>query len=335
MGYGLLSLMYPDMAYDLCERIAGALTAYACGDALGLPWESAPRTSSAIAGRSSSCLAREGWPRGSTTDDTALTLLAARHLAERDGGCDASGFLADLAAQEPAIRGLGPTTTAAIEQFRRSGKFAPSADRATNGAAMRALPVGWVLPHAQANRRRELAIEISRATHAAPAALVAACVIATCASWALEGADPALLLEVAVDEAREAAQAAETDTRLAEMLTQVSEETWTAPAGGISLDPHETVTAVLSCVAQASITSRRPGERGSARGRYRHRSRPRRRPAGLPPDPRAGARRVALAPARCLARAGKRDHGDGGGSGDPPCRPVGIAIGSHHMINPQ
>lgn len=88
-------------------------------------------------------------------------------------------------------------------------------------------------------------------THAAPAALVAACVIATCASWALEGADPALLLEVAVDEAREAAQTVDTDARLAEMLAQASEGTWTAPVGGISLDACETVTAVLSCVAQA------------------------------------------------------------------------------------
>ena len=44
MGYGLLSLMYPDTAYDLCERIAGALTAYACGDALGLPWENKPKS---------------------------------------------------------------------------------------------------------------------------------------------------------------------------------------------------------------------------------------------------------------------------------------------------
>src|SRR5438270_2017409 len=35
------------------------------------------------------------------------------------------------------------------------------------------------------------------------------------------------------------------------MLTQVSEGIWTAPAAGISLDPYETVTAVLSCVARA------------------------------------------------------------------------------------
>ena len=249
MGYGLLSLIYPDTAYDLCERIAGALTAYACGDALGLPWENKPKASSAA--EIEQLPAREGWPRGSTTDDTALTLLAARHLTERDGDCDVRGFLAELAAQEPAIRGLGPTTTAAIEHFRRSGKIAPSTDRATNGAAMRALPVGWVLPHAQADRRRQLAIEISRATHAAPASLVAACVVAACASWSLEGADPALLLEVAVDEARAATQAFDTDTHLAEMLTQVSEGKWTPPAGGISLDSYEMVTAVLSCVAQA------------------------------------------------------------------------------------
>ena len=84
-----------------------------------------------------------------------------------------------------------------------------------------------------------------------------------------------------------------------------------------------------------SITARRPGERGATRGRYRHRSRTLRRPAGLPPDRRAGAHRAALAPVCCLIRDGKRDHGYCGGSRDDPCRPVGIAIGSHYIINPQ
>jgi ADP-ribosylglycohydrolase len=148
------------------------------------------------------------------------------------------------------IRGLGPTTTAAIEHFRRTGE-AVASGRATNGAAMRALPIGWVLPHSQADRRREVAIEMSRATHAEAAAVVAACVIAACASWALEGASPALLVGVAAEEAREAARAVGTDARLAEMLTQVSAGTWQAPAEGVSLDPYDTVTAVLSCVAPA------------------------------------------------------------------------------------
>ena len=53
---------------------------------------------------------------------------------------------------------------------------------------MRALPIGWVLPHDQAERRRQVTIAMSLAAHADPAALVAACAIAACASWALENA---------------------------------------------------------------------------------------------------------------------------------------------------
>ena len=122
---------------------------------------------------------------------------------------------------------------------------------------MRALPIGWVLPHDQAERRRQVTIAMSRATHADPAALVAACVIAACASWALEGASPSMLLEAAVEEARQAAQEVATDARLAEMLTQVSAGTWEPPANGISLDPYETVAAVLWCATRA--TSLRSG----------------------------------------------------------------------------
>jgi ADP-ribosylglycohydrolase len=161
------------------------------------------------------------------------------------------------AAQEPAIRGLGPTTTAAIERFRRGDEIADSPERATNGAAMRALPIGWVLPHDQAKRRRQVTIAMSRATHADPATLVAACVIAACASWALENASPSMLLEAAAEEARQAAQAVTTETRLAEMLTQVSAGTWEPPANGISPDPYETVAAALRCATRA--TSLRSG----------------------------------------------------------------------------
>ena len=122
---------------------------------------------------------------------------------------------------------------------------------------MRALPVGWVLPHDQPERRRQIAIAMSRATHAEPAALVAACVMAACASWALEGASSSMLLEAATEEARQAAQVVDTEARLAEMLTQVSAGTWEPPAGGISLDPYETVAAVLWCATRA--TSLRDG----------------------------------------------------------------------------
>jgi ADP-ribosylglycohydrolase len=255
MGYGLLCVLYPEDVFDLAARIDGALTAYVCGDALGVPWENAP------AGASPSQIeqlpAREEWSRGATSDDTALTLLVAHHLADRDGDGDPAAFLADLAEQEAAIRGLGPTTTAAIERFRRGDEAADFRGRATNGAAMRALPIGWVLPHDQAERCRQVTIAMSRATHADPAALVAACVMAACASWALEGASPSMLLAAAAEEAREAARAVSIEARLAEMLTQVSAGTWEPPANGISLDPYETVAAALWCVTRA--TSLRSG----------------------------------------------------------------------------
>ena len=93
---------------------------------------------------------------------------------------------------------------------------------------------------------------MSRATHADPAALVAACAMAACASWALEGASPSLLLQAATEEARDAAQAVTTEAQLAEMLTQVSAGTWEPPANGISLDPYETVAAALWCATRAT-----------------------------------------------------------------------------------
>jgi hypothetical protein len=60
MGYGLLCVLYPEDAFDLAGRIDGALTAYACGDALGLPWENVPATNTASAGQIEQLPAREG-----------------------------------------------------------------------------------------------------------------------------------------------------------------------------------------------------------------------------------------------------------------------------------
>src|SRR5262249_28063521 len=71
-------------------------------------------------------------------------------------------------------------------------------------------------------------------------------------SWALEGASPSLPLTVAVEEAREAAQAIGTSTQLAQMLAQVADGTWAVPYNGIGLDPYETVAAALWCATRAA-----------------------------------------------------------------------------------
>jgi hypothetical protein len=44
-----MDIEYPVVAYPLVGRIAGAVTAYACGDALGLPWERFPPTGASTA----------------------------------------------------------------------------------------------------------------------------------------------------------------------------------------------------------------------------------------------------------------------------------------------
>ena len=175
MGYGLLSVLYPEEVFDLAPRIDGALAAYACGDALGVPWASPPDANAhPTASQIEQLPAREGWPRGATSDDTALTLLVAHHLADRDGQGD----------RPPSWRTWPsknrPSEASARPPQQRSSDSAaavslPTQPRATyGGPGMRALPIGWAIPHDQAERRRQLTIAMSQATHAEPVALVAA-----------------------------------------------------------------------------------------------------------------------------------------------------------------
>ena len=327
MGYGLLCVLYPEDVFDLAGRIDGALTAYACGDALGVPWENRPAANTASPGQIEQLPAREGWPRGATSDDTALTLLVAHHLADRDGDGDPAAFLADLAEQESNIRGLGPTTTAAIERFRRGDEATASPRRATNGAAMRALPIGWAMPHDQAERRRQVTIAMSRATHPDPAALVAACVMATCGSWALEAASPSMLLEAAAEEAREAAQAVGTDA-------PASSDADPGTSGNVGTtrqrhQPGPVRDGDRSAVVRDPdhVPAQRAGERGATRRRYRYRRCARRRSDGLQADRRASTCRTAVASAGRPARTGKRNSGHRRRAGDHPCDPVHMRPG--------
>ena len=246
-GYRLLETMYPDHAFSAATRIEAALTAYACGDAFGLPWENLPvdRIDLEEAERLPS---RPGWPHGATSDDTALTLLVTQYLAE-EKPVAAEAFLRWLSDRADSIRGLGPSTSAAIRGFRTTGHL--PADGNTNGAVMRALPVGWAVPVDQAPRRRQWTIELSRATHGGREAQAGACVAAACAAWALEGASWATIIEVAIEEAAAACRATGADPSIQAMLRALADERWT-PSGGVSLDPYETIVAALHCASRAS-----------------------------------------------------------------------------------
>ncbi len=259
-GYGLLRIWYPETVYPVPERIAGALTAYMCGDAVGLPFETNP-PEPAPPGLTDELIerldARDGWERGSTSDDTALTLLIIDYLIRTGGEGDGRGFLAEFAERADGIRGLGPSTTAAVEHFRRTGEVPADHRGSTNGAAMRALPVGWVTPISAPDRLIERTIELSRVTHRDPEALVSACVVAACASWAVEGAEAALLGEIAAETAQRAAGSTGAGGLVAQAVQEVVSGIWRVPDHGVSMDPAETTAGVLHCVTTA--TSLRDG----------------------------------------------------------------------------
>lgn len=184
------------------------MIAFAAGDALGVPWEGRPPERIDAAEVVRLPAPDRGWPRGSTSDDTAQMVLVARCLADTGGRPGSMDFLARLADAAPGVRGLGPTTRRALAYFHATGELpVPSAgDLPTNGAAMRIAPVGWAVPPDRPERRRGLCEALSAATHRAPAAVAAACVIAAMASSAVEdtveGAGAPDLLDVAAAEAR-------------------------------------------------------------------------------------------------------------------------------------
>ncbi len=174
----------PDGVAPKRQNIRAGILAYAAGDALGVPWEG--KTPDDVHWEALEELpARGDWPQGSTSDDTEQLILVAQYLAEANGRVDERHFLARLAKALPRMRGVGPTTQAAVRRFLETGQLHATAGSSI-GAAMRALPFGWATPVAAAEHRRDLTIRLSRTTHGAPDAITSACMTAEMAAWAIE-----------------------------------------------------------------------------------------------------------------------------------------------------
>lgn len=253
-GHHSLYARCPEAAIPAAERFAGAITAYAAGDALGVPWEGRPADEidpAAVAELPS----REGWPRGATSDDTAQMLLVAGCLVETGGRPTRRDLLERLAAALPGMRGVGPTTGQAVERFRRTGQVpaggvaggrsgGPGA-AATNGAAMRALPVGWALPASATDRRRELVLELSGATHHQPSSVGASCLVAAMAAWTVEDVGLEVVVEAALEELAWFQAAHPGAARDLDLVRQAAEGAWRPGPEGVPLDAAPTVAAVV------------------------------------------------------------------------------------------
>ena len=141
----------PDGVAPSPQQIRAGILAYAAGDALGVPWEG--KTPDEVHWEALEELpARGDWPRGATSDDTDQMLLVARYLAETKGQVEEQEFLTRLAKALPRMRGVGPTTSAAVRRFIATGQTHATGGSSI-GAAMRALPFGWVTPRAPAFSR--------------------------------------------------------------------------------------------------------------------------------------------------------------------------------------
>jgi ADP-ribosyl-[dinitrogen reductase] hydrolase len=232
---------------QIVARIRAGMLAFAAGDAFGVPWEGVAPAD--LRGADLASLPRrEDWPRGTTSDDTAQMLLAAAVLGGT-GGDPRRPFLEGLAAELPRMRGAGPTTTAAVRRWEESGLL-EAVEGSTNGAAMRALPVGWATRGDDPEKRQRRVLALSRATHGAPGALVAAGVVAAMGSWSLEGCSLGTIREAAHAEAVALAGALGAEDALAP-LEAAARGSWLPPSGGVSMDAVETLAAVLHVLARS------------------------------------------------------------------------------------
>lgn len=210
---------------------------------MGVPWEG--KTPDEVDWEALEDLpARGDWPQGSTSDDTDQLLLVARYLTDTKGRVDEREFLTRLARALPGMRGVGPTTRAAVRRFVETGELQASKGSSI-GAAMRATPFGWTTPVAASAQRRELTVRLSRTTHGAPAAIMSACVVAEMAAWAIEQHPVDAVVAAGLDEAEHMTERYGLRPDTMRPIRQGASGTWGPYQAGMALDAVATVASVM------------------------------------------------------------------------------------------
>jgi sugar/nucleoside kinase (ribokinase family)/ADP-ribosylglycohydrolase len=143
---------------DIQLRIATAFLAYAAGDAFGVQYEFKDEY------RVESSLSEiPDWPLGGVSDDTLLTLLSIQSLDSLSPAAARTRFIELLKENLPVLRGLGPTTRAAV------GLPVKESERHfignSNGAMMRTALLGLAFAAGDDEKRRQWISEIALATH--------------------------------------------------------------------------------------------------------------------------------------------------------------------------
>ena len=139
------------------KEFTGALIAYAAGDAFGAYYEFTEIVSEVP----NELRGKEDWPFGGTSDDTSLTILTLLSLSEESPQAAAQQFLRLLHSNQESLRGLGPTTRAALGLPVKEREVASIGF--TNGAMMRTALLGLIFKD---SAEREIWVrELASATH--------------------------------------------------------------------------------------------------------------------------------------------------------------------------
>lgn len=216
------------MATHAPSDIALILKGYAAGDVFGVAYEF-----SDYSGKVDPQVLREksGWPYGGVSDDTFLTLLTICAIDPTSTEKSSANFLADLRDSAPHLRGLGPTTRAAlglpVKDFERSHIGI------SNGALMRTALLGLAFTEQEANERRAFVRALAEATHKGESAIACAIIGSALFADARAYGDEHAPFEVA----RRERDAIGANIELAD---------WLAPTGnGVSNESVETLNAIL------------------------------------------------------------------------------------------
>jgi ADP-ribosyl-[dinitrogen reductase] hydrolase len=141
---------------DIEKKITATLIAYIAGDAFGSFYE----FSEIVPNIPNELLQKEDWPFGATSDDTSLTILTLLSLKEKSPEGAARCFLDLLRSNVPHLRGLGPTTRAALGLPIKESEVASVGF--TNGAMMRTALLGLIFNE----QDRDIWVEtFDRSTH--------------------------------------------------------------------------------------------------------------------------------------------------------------------------
>lgn len=133
----LLPKTWYNMSYSE-KRFASALIAYAAGDAFGVYYE----FSKIVSDVPNELREKKDWPFGGTSDDTSLTILTLLALAAESPKKASQLFLDLLRANKNILRGLGPTTRAALGMHVHEREV--ESIGLTNGAMMRTALLGLI-----------------------------------------------------------------------------------------------------------------------------------------------------------------------------------------------